>query len=80
MDERMHAVHDHITRLHHEAAAERAARAAVATSGASGGGERTGFVTALRRRAGRALVALGALVEGPTDCEACPEGLAAARS
>lgn len=72
MDERMHAVHDHITALHAEAAAERAVRAGHAQGYAPHAGP------GLRRRAGRALKALGEIVEGrrDLDCEPRPDGVA----
>ena len=71
MQERMHSVHHHIAQLHAEAAAERVARDASGrrVRHLSGGG--------LRRRVGRALIALGALLEGPDECEPCPDGMAA---
>jgi hypothetical protein len=75
MDERMHAVRDRISALHAEAAAERAARdRPTPVEHPRGPG--------LRRRAGRALMALGELVEGrrEVDCEPCPDGFVAARS
>jgi hypothetical protein len=72
MEERMHAVHDHIASLMAEADAERIARSARP-------GRRRRLGLGLRQRAGRALVALGALVEGPpVECETCPDGSVAA--
>ena len=73
MDERMQAIHDHITTLHAEAAAERVARAGRAREDARHAGP------GLRRRAGRALMALGEFVAGRRDgdCEPCPDGVAA---
>lgn len=76
MDERMHAVHDHIAALHAEAAAERTAGEGRNRDDAPPPGP------GLRRRAGRALMALGEFVEGRRDVESepCPDGFVAARS
>jgi hypothetical protein len=73
MDERMHAVHDHIEALHAEAEAARLARRAEPAEPADhqGGGS-------IRQGAGHALFALGTMLEGRAEeCDGCPEGATA---
>ena len=73
MDERMHAVHDHIEALHAEAEAARAAHPVTDDAADRRNGGRS-----LRRRAGHALIALGTVLEGrPDECEGCPEAAGA---
>ena len=72
MEERMHAVHDHIAALMAEADAERLVRRTRPRRS-------HGLTLGIRHRAGRALIALGALVEGPpVECDPCPDGVVAA--
>lgn len=81
MDERIRQVHDHMTTLRAEADAIRLAHpdrlARPEHIDGHGGPSRS---LGLRRRAGRALMALGAFVEGHAESEGCPDGVAAARS
>ena len=72
MEERTHAVHDHIASLIAEADAERLARRTRPSRSRR-------LTLGIRQRAGRALIALGALVEGPpVECDTCPDGAVAA--
>jgi hypothetical protein len=73
VDERNAQIHDHIAALIDEARGERLAHAEP-TSRPS----RPSRGAGLRRRAGRALMALGELVEGRAECESCPDGVATA--
>jgi hypothetical protein len=73
MDERIAQVHDHIAALIDEARGERLAHGEPNASP-----PRSSRGTGLRRRAGRALMALGELVEGRAECETCPDGMATA--
>ena len=74
MDERTAQVHDHIAALIDEARDERLTHDAEPTSQPASP-RRVG----LRRRAGRALMALGEFVEGPAaECDTCPDGAVAA--
>ena len=77
MEERIHRVQDHIPALRAEASPERLVRAGRLRS--PHGRRRPTRAHLLRRRAGHALMALGALVEGRQDAEGCPGGIAAAR-
>jgi hypothetical protein len=76
MDERTAQVHDHIAALIEEARGERLTHVAQPVPSPT----RTPFRRlGLRRRAGRALMALGELVEGPAaECDTCPDGAVAA--
>ena len=71
MDERIRQVHDHIATLRAEADAIRLVRAGGTLRrerSDRGAGPSKGF--GFRRRAGRALMALGGLLEGPAHSEA----------
>jgi hypothetical protein len=73
MDERTAQVHDHIAALIDEPQGERLAHGEQRVA-PPGSPRRLG----LRRRAGRALMALGEFVAGPPECDSCPDGAVAA--
>ena len=73
MDERMHAVYDHIEALQAEARAARVARRPAPTEPADRAGRGS-----IRQQARRALIALGTMLQGRAeDCEGCPDGATA---